>query len=89
MQRQELVRQLAQLQEQLARTQRVDPESLELLRRLTAEVEQMPDEVGTPVADDEPVTSRLRSLLLKFEAEHPQLSAALGKVADALAAIGI
>ena len=43
---------------------------------------------GSTSAEAEPVTSKLRDLLLKFEAEHPELSAAIGKVADTLAAMG-
>jgi uncharacterized protein DUF4404 len=31
----------------------------------------------------------LKDALLRFEAEHPQMSNAIGKVADALAAMGI
>jgi len=37
----------------------------------------------------EPAAGGLKDALLKFESEHPQLSVAVGKVADALAAIGI
>ena len=40
-------------------------------------------------ADVEAHASGLKDLLLKFEAEHPQLSVAAGRVADALAAMGI
>jgi hypothetical protein len=42
----------------------------------------------TSTDDVDPVTRGLRDLLLKFEAEHPQLSAKVGQVADALAAMG-
>jgi hypothetical protein len=35
------------------------------------------------------VTGNLRDLLLKFEAEHPELAASIGKIADSLAAMGI
>jgi hypothetical protein len=31
----------------------------------------------------------LKDLLLKFEADHPQMSVTIGRVADALAAMGI
>jgi ABC-type transporter Mla subunit MlaD len=85
----EIVAKLAQLHEQLAQTQRADPETLAQLRKLTVDIERLLDEnqdVSTPEA--EPVTSGLRDLLLRFEADHPQLSVTVGKVADALAAIG-
>ena len=92
MERQELVDRLAQLHAELARTPQADPETLELLRKLTADISRLL-EVQAACADDaegvEGVTSGLKDLLLRFEAEHPQLATAIGKVADALAAIGI
>ena len=90
MERQELVDTLTQLQAELSRTDQVDPQTLELLRKLTSDIVRLLDEEdSTRAADAEGVTSGLRDLLLKFEAEHPQLAIAVGKVADALAAIGI
>jgi len=90
MERQELTAKLAELHAELSRTDRVDPASLDRLRTLTADIGRLLDE--EQAADDleaEGVTSGLKDLLLKFEAEHPELSLTLGKVADALAAIGI
>jgi hypothetical protein len=40
-------------------------------------------------AELEPTATGLKDLLLRFEADHPQLSVAVGRVADALAAMGI
>jgi hypothetical protein len=90
MEKHELVEQLAQLHEELARTDCADPATLEQLRTLTADIERLTGEEEAVDADEaEPITSGLRNLLLKFESEHPQLAVAIGKVADALAAIGI
>jgi hypothetical protein len=90
MDRQELVNRLAELHEDLSRTEHADPETLELLQKLTADMGRLLGEKQLPpAAEVEPVSRGLRSLLLTFEAEHPELSVALGKVADALAAIGI
>jgi Domain of unknown function (DUF4404) len=84
---------LEQLHVELSQTDRIDPEALSLLRALTDDINRVLEKRGggQPVDDDEadPVTSGLKDLLLKFEAEHPEFSAAVGKVADALAAIGI
>jgi Domain of unknown function (DUF4404) len=89
MQRQELADQLAQLHAELSRTDEVDPQNLELLRKLTADIGRLLDKNVAAGPEAEGVTSGLRDLLLKFEGEHPELSISLGKVADALAAIGI
>jgi hypothetical protein len=35
-----------------------------------------------------PDSSGLKELMLRFEADHPQLSVSIGRVADALAAMG-
>ena len=90
MEQHELVSALAQLQSELSKTDQADPEALDRLRKLTAEVDRLVDErEATSQEDAEGVTSGLQDLLLKFEAEHPQLSITLGKVADALASMGI
>ena len=89
MENKRLVETLKQLHVELSQAQRVDPETLGLLETLTDDIERVlenhPDET---LAAAEP-TSRLRDLLLKFEADHPELAAAVGKVADGLAAMGI
>ena len=90
MEQHELVSALAQLQAELSKTDQADPAALDRLRELTAEVDRLVDErEATSQEDAEGVTSGLQDLLLKFEAEHPQLSMTLGKVADALASLGI
>ena len=90
MERQELTAKLAQLHTELSHTDKVDPESLHLLRELTADIGRLLDQKDVAeIEDAEGVTRGLRDLLLRFEAEHPELSLTVGKVADALAAIGI
>ncbi|MEX0642436.1 MAG: DUF4404 family protein [Pirellulales bacterium] len=79
---------LKQLHVELTETQHVDPETLELLATLTKDIESVSQRQETASEEMEPVASGLRDLMLKFEAEHPQFSAAAGKVADALAAMG-
>lgn len=86
----ELTAKLAQLHAELSKVDRVEPDSLELLGKLTSDIDRLLSKKGT-VSDREAegISGGLRDLLLKFEAEHPELSITLGKVADALAAIGI
>jgi hypothetical protein len=86
----ELVARLAELHQELSQTDRIDAETLELLRTLTADVARLSGEQKSLTeAEAEPVASGLKDLLLSFEAEHPQLAVSIGRVADALAAIGI
>jgi hypothetical protein len=81
---------LQQLNEELAQAEGVDPETLEQLRELTANMQRVLDERGAAGRDEiESDAGGLRDLLLRFESEHPQLAVAIGKVADALAAMGI
>jgi hypothetical protein len=90
MERQELTAKLAELHAELSRNERVNPESLDRLRSLTADIGRLLDEEqATDELEAEGVTSGLKDLLLKFESEHPELSLTLGKIADGLAAIGI
>jgi hypothetical protein len=89
MDKQRLFETLAQLRAELTEVDRVDPETLAQLKQLTNEVQQALDKRGaTPAGELEPATSGLKKVLLKFEADHPQLSGAIGNVADALAAMG-
>ncbi|MGD9634837.1 MAG: DUF4404 family protein [Pirellulales bacterium] len=90
MEQHELTHKLAQLHAEISRADDVNPENLELLRKLTADISRILEQKGEAGSEDsESVTGGLKDLLLKFEADHPELSISLGKVADALAAIGI
>jgi hypothetical protein len=63
----------------------LDPKSQELLQQVLADIP-----ASTPESSSHRSTeSRLRELMLRFEAEHPQLSGAVGQVADALGKLGI
>jgi hypothetical protein len=81
---------LRQLHDELSQAEGVDPETLARLRALADDIERALERRGThSPADVDVHASGLKDLLLKFEAEHPQLSVAAGRVADALAAMGI
>jgi hypothetical protein len=81
---------LRQLHDELAQAEGVDSETLARLRTLTDDMQRALDkrDKESP-ADVETKANSLKDLLLKFEAEHPQVAAAVGRVADALAAMGI
>ena len=88
MENKRLLETLKQLHIDLSHTQRVDPETLALLETLTDDIERVLDKRPNAVAATSEPTSKLRDLLLRFEADHPELSTAIGKVADGLAAMG-
>lgn len=88
MEKQRLLDTLDALRAEIAQASQVDPEMIAELRRLTEELRESTDDA----ADDAEVPPQpahgLRDLLLQFEADHPQFSDAVGKAADALAAMG-
>jgi len=88
MEKQRLLQTLEQLQKELSQAERVDPETLAELETLTGDIRRALDECDAKSAAEVEPVSGLRDRLLKYEAEHPQLSAAVGRVADALAAMG-
>jgi hypothetical protein len=88
MDKKQLLETLDALRAEVAQASEVDPQMLDELRQLTDEIQQSIDDAESPAAGDENAPHGLKDLLLKFEAEHPQLSGAVGRVADALAAMG-
>jgi len=90
MEKRRLLETLEELRAELSQDERVEPDTLATLRQFTDEIQQALDRQDAKAASElAPATSGLKDLLLKYESEHPQLSAAIGKVADALAAMGI
>jgi Domain of unknown function (DUF4404) len=86
----ELTAKLTQLHAELSDADQIDPESLELLRKLTDDIARLLDKKQETSSEDaEGVTSGLRRLMLKYESDHPELAITLGKAVDALAAMGI
>jgi hypothetical protein len=76
---------LAELDRELKATRSLDSQSQQLLQQVLADIP------GAPAGSESHKTaeSRLRELVLRFEAEHPQLSGVVGQVADALGKLGI
>lgn len=85
-----LLETLTQLQQELSRADDIDPEVRAGLQKVTDELRQALSQNEPPAMSKlAPASSGLRDLLLRFEADHPQLSDVFGRVADALAAMGI
>jgi hypothetical protein len=89
MEKDELQRLIAQLHERLNSADTVDEQSRVLLQKLTQDIQNMASRSAPPTDERESATSQLEEVALKFEAEHPKLSMALGELADALGKIGI
>lgn len=90
MEKQRLLQTLEELRKEVEKAQSVDPETLALLETAMGRLQRELDKHGEKQPEKiEPAAGSLKDALLKFESEHPNLSVAVGKVADALAAMGI
>jgi ElaB/YqjD/DUF883 family membrane-anchored ribosome-binding protein len=90
MQKHELQETLAKLHGELSDQEKIDDATRQLLKKFADDINRLLDDVATTSADDvEPLSEQVQDLVLKFETDHPQLTAALNQVASALANMGI
>lgn len=86
-------RELEDLEQQLETLRRegVDPELRDELRALADRIDALVGEEPERVEPEEPrdLSDRLSDLALRFEAEHPALTEVMGRLASALARLGI
>jgi hypothetical protein len=80
---------LARLHEQLGDAESLDPEARELLRATLHEIEQALEGPGERAEGEASLAERLGELAQRFEGTHPTLAAAVGRVVDTLANLGI
>ena len=85
---------LRELHAELETQGSVDPELRALLESAVGDIQSALDGVGSvagarDATDSTSVGDRLAETARHFEASHPTLAAALGRVIDALAALGI
>ena len=85
----DLHRQLESLHHELARTNKVDGPSREMLVTLLNDISRLLDPSQTNDDSESSLTERLDSAAVEFEAEHPTLSTSIRRVIDALAKAGI
>jgi ABC-type uncharacterized transport system substrate-binding protein len=85
----ELRRTLESLHEELGRTRAVDTESRELLVTVMQDIAKVLDQSLSEGEDAGSLQDQLETVAVRFESEHPQLSAAMRQVVDALAKAGI
>lgn len=80
---------LRRLHDELHRAESVDAESRELLLAIARDIEELVAREPAEAEEPESLAERLREAANHFEESHPSLTAAVGRIANALAAIGI
>ncbi len=90
MQKHELQETLAKLHGELSDQEKIDDATRQLLKKFADDINRLLDDDDVSAADDvDPPSEQVQDLVLKFEADHPKLTAALNQVASALANMGI
>lgn len=90
MEKQQLRETLAKLHGELGDQAQIDDETRALLKTFTDDVNRLLSAEEADSAEQvEPLNEQAQDLVLKFEADHPQLTSALNQVASALANMGI
>jgi len=90
MQKHELQETLAKLHGELSDQEKIDDATRRLLKKFADDINRLLDDDATTSSGDvEPLSEQVQDLVLKFETDHPQLTAALNQVASALANMGI
>jgi hypothetical protein len=80
---------LEQLHTELQHADTIDDRSRELLRSVLGDIEDLLERNQKRGTEPESIIEQLREAVRAFETTHPTLTSAIGRVADALAAIGI
>ncbi len=78
---------LEQLRTELASVSAIDEKTHSQLRSLVTDIERAIE--SDDESEGEPLSEQAEDLVLKFEADHPQLTSALNQVAIALSNLGI
>ncbi|TWT75624.1 hypothetical protein Pla123a_31340 [Posidoniimonas polymericola] len=86
----ELVATLNKLQAELAQDDSINASTREAFARVAADIQRVTDP-DQPTTDEDAAAGRegLNGMVTEFEVEHPQISAMIGRIADALAQLGI
>jgi hypothetical protein len=89
MREQELRQLLERLHTELQGADTIDDRSRELLRSVVGDIEDLLERKHEQAVQPESIIEQLREAVRAFEKTHPTLTEAIGRVADALAGIGI
>lgn len=85
---QELKDLLVKLTRELENTDKVEAETLDLVRKLDTDIHKLV-ESSSPHETFEPVLERARSLKTRFAAEHPVAERFMAEIMDTLSKLGI
>ena len=86
---QHLRQMLEHLHTELQRTDTIDDRSRELLRSVLGDIEDLLERKEKRGTQPESIVQRLRETVRAFETTHPTLTEAIGRLADALAGMGV
>lgn len=90
MEKKHLQESLNALHGELSDREAIDDKTRALLQALAKDIDRLLDDSTENTPEDfEPVSDQVQNLVLKFETEHPELTAALNRIASALANMGI
>ena len=89
MREQQLRQMLEELHTELQRTDAIDDRSRELLRSVLGDIEDLLERKEKRGTQPESIVQRLRETVRVFETTHPTLTEAIGRLADALAGMGV
>lgn len=88
-----LLAEIEALQRELKKASIPDNEEFDLLSRVVGDVVTLHSESGgkseDSVAEHRALNERLRELSTRFEVRHPQLAAAIERVANTLSSLGV
>lgn len=85
---QKLKQLLNSLQEAMEQTEKIDSETLELVRELDEEIHRL-TEAGAQANDVEGVLDQAKSMETRFAVDHPITERFLREIIDALSRVGI
>ena len=88
MDQQQLREKLAQLHDELERTDSVDESTRQVLADLSKDIRDLLDRPHEDI-DRRSLNKRLRADLVRFESAHPKLTAAMERAIDALVQMGV
>lgn len=89
MDKQEFQNRLAQLHSELQQVRTVDEDERELLKKLSADIQDLLDSQANTPEHHQRLSERLRESIEKMEASHPRITMLMGQVIDQLAKMGI
>jgi len=90
MQEQELQNTLAAVHEQLSERTQVDDQTRTLLMTLASDIHRLLNVAeASPTPEEGALSDQVQGVMRKFEADHPELTDALNRIASSLANMGI